>query len=186
MLKLGLKSLIAYAPVLLLSVAPGAGFVWADCISPGISDDGAQYSSEPPNTAYFGTGAGSHLSEASSLRFAGEQDLDNGAYDAAVRKLAKAVQLDMGCPIGHVLYARALTRKLESSLGSIDPQLLANCIREWKLIWRHDADISEQAEARIQAKRLSKLQRMLEKQGKIASVKDRDQQLAIKEVQIKR
>jgi hypothetical protein len=179
---LGLKPCHWFAGALLLvPVLPNMSAL-ADSISPGITSHDEQYSQEPPNSAYFGTGAGSRLAEASSLRFFGEQDLDNGKYEAAIPKLAKAVQLDSGDPTGHVLYARALTRKIIGEKAKIDAQLLSNCIREWKLIWRHDADQGEQAEARFNAKRLLKLERMLAKQGTIAHSDPPDKLVAAKEL----
>lgn len=159
-------------PVLALSVASLAagmlslGQAGADVISPHINDHGQVYSDEPPNSALYGTGMSGRLSEASALRFEGEQDLQTRNLDEAVRKLAKAVQLDPGYPPGHVLYARAITAKFYANQGPIDEDLLKRCIDEWKLIWRHDADQLEQMEARSSARKLMGIAKAIEKRKK--------------------
>lgn len=142
----------------------------ADSISPGISDGGKIYSEERPNKEFFGSGMSGRLSEASYLRFMGEHDLEDGNFDAAMSKLAKAVQLDPGDPGGHVLYARAMTSAFHHGLRRQRPdrELLRKCIEEWNLIWHHDADGSEQVEAKGQARRLKKIAKTLDKQTKIA------------------
>lgn len=145
---------------------------FADAISPNITSGGKVYSEERPHKEFFGNGMSGRLSEASYLRFMGEQALDDGDLPNALKKLSKAVQLDPGDPTGHMMYARAMTTKINRTLRKgepIDEELLANCIEEWKLIWRHDADTSEQAEAKAQARRLVRIakQLLLAKQGKM-------------------
>jgi predicted Zn-dependent protease len=145
----------------------------ADAISPNITSGGRVYSEEKPNKAFFGTGMSGRLSEASYLRFMGEQALDDGDVPAALQKLSKAVQLDAGDPTGHMLFARAMTMKINRSLRKgedVDRELLDDCIAEWKLIARHDADTSEQAEAKAQCRRLTKVAKLLNAQieGKVA------------------
>ncbi|HEY9868183.1 MAG TPA: hypothetical protein V6D08_03165 [Candidatus Obscuribacterales bacterium] len=138
----------------------------ADVISPHINDHGRVYSDEPPNSALYGTGMSGRMSEASALRFEGEQDLQTRNLNEAVRKLGKAVQLDPGYPPGHVLYARAITAKFYANKGPIDEDLLRRCIDEWKLIWRHDADQLEQMEARSTARKLIRIAKAIEKKKK--------------------
>ena len=138
----------------------------ADVVSPHITRTGEAYSTEAPNSAYYGIGMDARLSEASALRFEGEHDLEIGNISDALRKLSKAVQLDSGNPTTHVLYARALSAKVFEGNDSVDEKLLQRSLKEWKLIWRHDADNLEQAEARIQVKRLAKVARALEKKHK--------------------
>lgn len=136
-----------------VTLTPGS----ADVVSPHINGGGRVYSTEPANTAFFGIGISGRKAEASVLRFEGEQDIELGKFDDAVRKLSKAVQLDIEDPQAHVLYARAITAQFYANKGLIDEELLNRCIVEWKLIWRHDADYLEQGEARRQARRLSKI-----------------------------
>jgi hypothetical protein len=138
----------------------------ADAISPHVSDRGRVYSNEPANSSFYGTGMSGRLSEASALRFEGEQDLHADNIDEAVRKLGKSVQLDPGFPPGHVLYARAITAKFYSKQDAIDEVLLHRCIDEWKLVWHHDADQFEQEEAKGQARKLMRIARALEKKKK--------------------
>ncbi|MBI4532934.1 MAG: hypothetical protein HY711_03220 [Candidatus Melainabacteria bacterium] len=155
----------------LRTVAPFSLAVWivcaalasasADVVSPHINGGGRVYSTEPANTAFFGIGISGRKAEASALRFEGEQDIELGKFDEAVRKLSKAVQLDIEDPQAHILYARAITAQLYANKGPIDEGLLSRCIEEWKLIWHHDADYIEQAEARRQARRLSKIAKSL-------------------------
>ena len=103
------------------------------------------------------------LSEASELRFQGEQTMVDGKLEEATRQLAKAVQLDPGDAYGHVLYARVLTKSFYANKGPVDEDLLKRCISEWKLIWHHDADAGEQSEAKWQVWRLYRLSRALDK-----------------------
>jgi len=146
-------------------------------MSPNITSGGKVYSEERPNKEFFGSGMSGRLSEASYLRFSGEQAMDDGDLPLALKKLGKAVQLDPGDPTGHMMYARAMTSKINRALRKnehIDEELISDCIEEWTLIWRHDADTSEQAEAKAQARRLARIAKMinLQSQGKLA-IKDR-------------
>jgi predicted Zn-dependent protease len=136
----------------------------ADTISPHITSGGKVYSEEKPNREFFGSGMSGRLSEASHLRFTGEQALDDGDLNTALKKLSKAVQLDPGDPTGHLMYARAMTSKINRALKrgeEIDADLMSDCIDEWKLIWRHDADTSEQAEAKAQGRRLLRISKLM-------------------------
>ncbi len=141
--------------------------VSADTISPHITSSDKVYSEEKPNREFFGSGMSGRLSEASHLRFTGEQALDDGDLPAALKRLGKAVQLDPGDPTGHLMYARAMTTKINRALKKgekVDADLMADCIEEWKLIWRHDADTSEQAEAKAQGRRLARISKMINPQ----------------------
>ncbi|HEY9773290.1 MAG TPA: hypothetical protein V6C81_05725 [Planktothrix sp.] len=154
-----------------LFVLVGAQAAYCDAISPSIkeaTDD--SYSKEKPDSTFYGTGTGSHLTEASVLRFQGEQDMDNHEWDAAIRKLSKAVQLDAAEPEGHVLYARALTRKIEAG-QNVTPEMVQMAQQEWKLLWHHDSDYLEQIEAKNESRRLSRVAKMLEKQDRMKQVK---------------
>ncbi len=160
----------------------------ADTISPNITSGGKVYSEERPNKEFFGTGMSGRLSEASHLRFSGEQALDDGDLPVALKRLSKAVQLDPGDPTGHFIYARAMTAKINRDLRkgqNLDPELLSDCIEEWKLIARHDADTSEQMEAKVQARRLARIGKLMnpqQKQGVLARFKVKEKQkLALKE-----
>ena len=136
----------------------------ADTISPNITSGGKVYSEERPNREFFGSGMSGRLSEASHLRFSGEQALDDGDLPLALKKLSKAVQLDPGDPTGHLMYARAMTSKINRALKkgeAVDAELLTDCIDEWKLIWRHDVDSSEQAEAKAQGRRLARIAKLM-------------------------
>ena len=119
----------------------------ADAISPNIHETERVYSKEKPNAAYFGTGVAGRLTEASRLRFEGEHYTTDGQLDQAIKVLRKAVQLEPGYPEGHVLLARAMTKKIKRS-EEPDKKLLAECMHEWNLINRHDADHTHQIEAR--------------------------------------
>jgi hypothetical protein len=139
--------------------------VWADSISPGIRDDGQSYSEEKANSSFYGDGEAGRLSEASALRFQGQQSIHDGKLDLAIKQLAKAVQFEPGDPQGHILYARAISAKIDKS-GSAPSLVMVNrAIDEWKLIWHHDADCFDQTEAKSQAKRLTRLAKVLLKQG---------------------
>jgi tetratricopeptide (TPR) repeat protein len=141
-----------------------AGFpALADAISPAITGDGKQYSKDVANSAFFGTGISGRFTEASQLRFDGEQETATANYDVAVKKLNKAVQLDPADPTGHLLLARALTAKVRSSRVP-DPEALTQAISEWKLIWHHDADLLEQVEGRREAQSLTRMAKALAKQ----------------------
>lgn len=159
------KSRSAYLAFLICTIS-FASVALADDISPQISNRGKSYSKEAPNTSYFGTGPAGRLTEASYLRFQGQADLDNENIAGAMAKLSKAVQLDPGDPEGHLLYAKVLTAKFYASQGAIDEKLLARCLQEWQLIWHHDADPSEQAEAKWQARKLQKIAKALDKEKK--------------------
>jgi hypothetical protein len=148
---------LAFAPLLLSeSFHP----VLADAISPHITSGGKVYSEERPNREFFGNGMSGRLSEASHLRFTGEQAYDDGDLPLALKKLSKAVQLDPGDPTGHFMYARAMTAKINRDLKKgvpIDQEMMTDCIDEWKLIALHDADNFEQAEAKSQWRRLARI-----------------------------
>lgn len=103
-----LSSIFALAAILAVSV--DCHVASADTISPQINDDEAtSYSREPANAAFFGKGISGRMSEASYMRFGGEQALVEGNFKEAYRKLSKAVQFDPGDPTGHVLLARSMT-----------------------------------------------------------------------------
>lgn len=163
---------LAFALALALLKLPAA---MADVISPSISDDGETYSNEPSNAAFFGKGISGRLSEASYMRFAGEQGILEGKFSEAYQRLSKAVQLDPGDPTGHVMLARAMTAMLrKQKLEELDRDLLAKTIKEWKLIQRHDADISEQFEAGANLRKLSRLVKLLkERDAKINEGSDK-------------
>ena len=146
-----------------ISISPAG----ADPISPHVTDRGRVYSNESPNSSFYGTGMSGRLSEASALRFEGEQDLHTDNIEEAIRKLGKSVQLDPGYPPGHVLYARAITAKFYAKQDAIDEALLRRCIDEWKLVWHHDADQFEQEEAKGQARKLMHIAKALEKKKKV-------------------
>jgi hypothetical protein len=137
--------------------------VFADAISPAITAGGRAYSHEEPNSSFYGTGVSGRLAEASALRFEGDQETVSGDFDSAMPKLAKAVQLDPNDPSGHILYARAMTGKINSS-PEPDPAMLNLAIHEWKLIWRHDADLTEQTEGRQQTRALMKIAKKMAKE----------------------
>lgn len=134
----------------------------ADAISPAITGEGKVYSKEAANSAYFGTGVSGRMTEASTLRFEGEQETADGQLESAIKKLRKAVQLDPSDPTGHLLFARALSARVrETKLP--DEALLNQAISEWKLIWHHDADLLDQYEGHREARSLGKLQKALAK-----------------------
>lgn len=135
----------------------------ADAISPSIKDDGVIYSEAEPNSAVYGTGQGGELTEASALRFKGEDKIRRRKYDEAIEMLSKAVQLDPGDPTTHILLARAKTAKIIHNKTLPDSKSLQDAIAEWKLIWHHDADQTEQYEAKVQARMLMKLAKAIEK-----------------------
>lgn len=149
---------IAVSVVLMLSQLPAL----ADAISPAIKGDGKQYSKDAANTSYYGTGISGRLTEASTLRFEGEQETAAANHDLAIKKLQKAVQLDPADPTGHILLARALSAKVRSS-SRPDEKQIAQAIEEWKLIWHHDADLLEQVEGRRETHALQKLAKAVAK-----------------------
>jgi hypothetical protein len=135
----------------------------ADSISPQVKDTGSIYSDATPDESVYGNGAGSELTEASVLRFEGEHKLRQRKYDEAIDKFLKAVQFDPSDPQSHVLLARGLTAKIMHSKTLPESKTLKMAIDEWKLIWHHDADQTDQAEAKTQARLLSKLSKSIEK-----------------------
>ncbi|MBX9721049.1 MAG: tetratricopeptide repeat protein [Candidatus Obscuribacterales bacterium] len=135
----------------------------ADVTSPSIKDQGKRYTNEKPMTSYYGTGSSGRLVEASELRMVVDDMIAAGEFEKAIPKAKKAVQLDPGDPTGHLFLARALTQKFYQSKGEIDEKLLAECVREWEIIRRHDADPTEQWEAGNQSKKLVKIAKALEK-----------------------
>lgn len=128
-------------------ITGGAAPVLADAISPNIDNSEKVYSSEKPNSAFFGSGIAGRLSEASQLRFQGENYSSDGQHERAIQCLKKAVELDPGDPTGHFLLAQALTKKLKSQENP-DQKLLLETYNEWSLIDKHDADHTHQFEAR--------------------------------------
>lgn len=151
------------------SVALSVGIVilgnlpcFADAISPAITGDGKQYSKDLANSAYFGTGISGRLTEASTLRFDGEQETAAANYDVAIKKLRKAVQLDPSDPTGHILYARALSAKIRSQKLP-EEALLKQAIDEWKMIWHHDADLLEQLEGKRETRALTRIAKAVAK-----------------------
>ncbi len=168
MKKVSTKVLYAAAAVTLLSSQLLlANPAEADAISPRIKQSTKIYSSERPNSSYFGTGPAARMTEASALRFQAEKELADNNIDEALRVSGKAVQLDPGDPGTHLLYARALTGKFYSNEGPIDEKMLAKCYEEWMLIALHDSDQEEQQEARVQAKRLAKIAKGIAKKKAI-------------------
>jgi hypothetical protein len=137
--------------------------VLADAISPHIRETTSLFPPEKPNTAFYGSGVAGRMTEASELRFAGERDTMDGKFDDAIHKLAKAVQMDPGDPAGHLLFARALSRKISAG-KHVTPQLVQVALSEWKQLWHHDADQTEQLEAQLEARRLGRVARTLSKQ----------------------
>jgi hypothetical protein len=141
----------------------------ADSISPSINDAGKVYSTEKADSSYFGTGAASRLSEASHLRFKGDRLITEGEIDEGIKVLAKAVQFDPDDPSGHLMLARAMTQKLRANrTKGIDWELFGQCLDEWNLIAKHDADHTEQLEARNVISSLKKMakEQVLKTQGK--------------------
>jgi hypothetical protein len=160
MQKTALLSLLIF-----LGTASTFTYAIADSISPHVDGNNTQYSGEPVNAAFFGTGPAAYLTEASQLRFQGAEDTRNGKPEQAMRKLAKAVQLDPGDPDGHLLYARALTAKIKASPADASTlPLVYKALDEWKMLWHHDADSFEQTEAKNEAKRMTKIAKAIIKQ----------------------
>lgn len=145
--------------------ALSAECVLADAISPHVDGSNIQYSGEPVNAAFFGTGPAAYLTEASQLRFQGAEDTRSGKPEQALRKLSKAVQLDPGDPEGHLLYARALSAKIKASPNDASTlPLVYKALDEWKMLWHHDADQFDQTEAKNEARRLNKIAKSIIKQ----------------------
>ncbi len=154
----------------------------ADSISPRIKKGTKQYSTERPDSSFYGTGPAGRLTEASNLRFLAEKELADNNIEEALRASSKAVQLDPNDPGTHVLYARALTAKFYSNENEdkIDEKMLAKCYEEWMLIYRHDSDQEEQQEARVQVKRLARIAKGIAKKKQL---EEQQRAEAIAEVQ---
>jgi|AGTN01.2.fsa_nt_gi hypothetical protein len=129
----------------------------ADALSPNINEGDKVYSSEKPNSAYFGKGMTGRLNEASSLRFTGEHYISEGELDDAIQALNKAVQLEPDYPEGHVLLARAMTAKIKKTRSNLDLTLVKQALEEWQLISLHDAYYEDQLEARNNISAIKKL-----------------------------
>src|SRR5579885_2179868 len=165
--------------ICLLSASPMLPQAMADSISPSINDNGKVYSTEPRNSAYFGTGTTGRLSEASYLRFIGDQQMSDGNVDGALKSLAKAVQLDSTDPEGHIMLARAMTRKIRmKSNQTFNWELYGQCLDEWTLIAKHDADHNEQLEAKNNMSSLKKLAKEELRRAKGGKVKEKRSLLA--------
>lgn len=149
---------------------------WADAISPNIDNGDREYSTERPNSAFYGTGYTGRMTEASQCRFEADQLMADGKLEEARKKLGKAVMLDPGDPEGHLMYARCITRMLYAK-KTIDEKLLQQCITEWSMIWHHDSDQTEQVEAKAQARKLIRIAKELDKQKKQME-KDKEKALA--------
>lgn len=173
-------SMFAVAALAISSLLNGLS-AQADAISPRIDDEGATYSQEVPNAAFFGKGAGGRMSEASYLRFTGEQCLLERRYKDAYKAMNKAVQLDPGDPTGHVMLARAMSGLVRTKSGAIDEDMLAKCIKEWKLIAYHDADLTEQLEAKGQLRRLTKIAKAIKKERELKEQQEAAQAVATKD-----
>lgn len=148
-------------PLSMLATGP----VLADSISPAINNADREYSTEKPNSNYYGTGYTGRLTEASELRFEADQLMADGKLEEARKKLGKVVMLDPGDPEGHLMYARCITRILYSK-KTLDEKLLARCIEEWSMLWHHDADQTEQVEAKAQCRSLQRIAKAIDKQKK--------------------
>ena len=140
--------------------------VKADVTSPRIQDKGKKYTTEKADSSWYGTHSSGRLVEASELRIQIESMLADGDWEKALPKARKAVQLDPGDPQGHIMYARILTQKFYQTKGEPDEKTLIECMHEWEMIRRHDADPTEQWEAGNNVKRLQKIARAIEKERK--------------------
>lgn len=137
----------------------------ADAISPNINTSDKVYSREKPRSSFYGTGVSGRMSEASALRFEGDQLTIEGKYEEALKLLTKAVQLDPQDPTGHLFLARALTGKLKGQdFGTLDEKLLARCYEEWTLIRRHDADHENQYEAKKNLRFIKRVAKAVEEE----------------------
>jgi hypothetical protein len=152
--------------MLMLTTGSFAMPVYADAISPQIKDKGKTYSKEKADTQYYGTGVGGRANEAMMLRFEVERMLQDGEWEEALPKAKKACQLDPGDPECHLLLARALTKKFYTKEGPIDEKLLRECLAEWLMLWHHDSDQFEQVEAKIEARRMLRIAKILDKKKK--------------------
>lgn len=141
--------------------------VYADAISPEIKDKGNVYSKEKANRSYYGTGIAGRAMEAMELRFEVERMIQDGEFEEAIPKAKKACQLDPGDPQCHLLLARALTKKFYTKEGPIDEKLLRECLAEWIMLWHHDADQGEQLEAKLEARKMIKIAKALDKRKRL-------------------
>lgn len=164
MKKTASKTAPTAASLLLASLAASLAFsafnvlpVAADSISPNINDGDKVYSSEKPNSAYFGKGMTGRLNEASTLRFTGEHHISEGEHDEAIKVLNKAVQLEPDYPEGHMLLARAMTAKIKKTRSNPDLTLVKQALDEWQLLSLHDAYYEDQLEARTNIALIKKI-----------------------------
>lgn len=137
---------------------------YADVVSPSIKDRGEEYTTEKCNSAYFGSGTGGRMTEASQLRIECDFALQERDFKTALKKAQKACQLDPSYAEGHLLLARAMTGCIYQNQGAVDEKMLHEALREWKIIRIHDADISDQFEASSNLKKLGMISRGLEKE----------------------
>lgn len=149
--------------VLSMTLAIACPLAQADVTSPQIKNKGKKYTNEKADTGWYGTGSSARLVEASELRIHVEDMLASGEWEKAIPKAKKAVQLDPGDPQGHLYLARALTMKFYQTKGEPDEKLLQECMMEWDLIRRHDADPTEQWEAGAEVKKLIRVAKAIEK-----------------------
>lgn len=159
------KSLLVVVSLAACIITPTS--VYADAMSPSIKDTGKTYSKEHADYEYYGTGIGGRAMEASMLRFQIDRLIQDGMYEKAMVKARKACQLDPSDPENHLLLARAVTKRLASLTGPVNEKLLAEAMTEWKLIWMHDADNTEQSEAKYNYVHLKRVAMGIEKKKKM-------------------
>lgn len=166
--------------ILSMVLALAAPSVLADVTSPRIMDRGKKYTTEKPDASYYGRGGSGRLVEASELRICVDELIAAGEWEQALPKARKAVQLDPGDPQGHIYYARCLTNKFYQTKGEPDEKTLVECLHEWEMIRRHDADPTEQWEAGNHVKQLKKIARAIEKE-KLQRERDKEMEEAEEE-----
>jgi hypothetical protein len=162
-----IKSISLAASLAVLGSLTLSTVTYGDAISPSIKDRGKIYSTDTPDTMWYGTGVGGRMEEASVLRFEVERLTQDGRFEAALVKAKKAVQMDPANSDSHVLLARLLSNKLYSSRGPIDEQLLQDALTEWRMLWHHDVDLTIQAEGKYQVFKLVRIEKALVRQHKM-------------------
>lgn len=148
----------------------------ADPVSPGVRDRGKVYSKEPADTSTYGNGPGGRAMEAMMLRFDVERLMQDGNIEAALPKAYKAVQLDPADPTTRMMLVRLLTRKFYSKKGPVDEKLMLECMSEWKVLWHHDADQTDQAEAKYEYLRMAQIERALDRQHELEDMQAMEQE----------
>jgi hypothetical protein len=139
-------------PILLVALA----VLFADQCA--FSQSNQQLSAKPPTMPNLD----SYLNmDPELLRTYSTDNLRKGEIEKAITQARQAVKLGSGNPLNHLILARALTAKFQTS-GSTDVMLYAQAMDAWQFVRGNSQDSFDRDEAAEQLMRL-RLERFTEK-----------------------